>query len=50
VLLGVKATSLQQLNTQYIIPYKLVNGIAMADFSFPDTYIESSDLVLIDLQ
>jgi hypothetical protein len=46
----VRAESLKQLNTEYIVPYKLVNGIAMADFSFPDTFIEASDLVLIDLQ
>jgi hypothetical protein len=39
---NVNAAALKQLNTQYIIPYQLVNGIAMANFSFPDTFANTT--------
>lgn len=38
----VSGAALKQFNTEYIIPYQLVNGIAMANFSFPDTYANTT--------
>ncbi len=46
----VNSSPLSQAISFYAVPYELVNGIAMANFSFPSTIVNNSAQVMIDLQ